>query len=322
MRVVLAGFSGLGRQDHQTTMYAPALRAHPGFEIAGVVAQTDAEQDRAAAAAQDLEVPRFPNLDSALADADAAVVCVEPGLREDVVGQTISAGRHVLADKPLATSAGGVADLVEVAAKQPQVVVAVAHHLRFHPMLRAAATAIAGGKVGLPWDVQADFLVAGGDPIPGGELLNFGCYPVDIVLALTGLDVLRVHAIAPNTQDLIVLMLDHQHGLTSTIAFGRTGPRATNDTGGLAVHRYRVSGSHGVADIDATKPALLVETGEQQRRRYLGDSTVTPMLDDWLAAVNTGRPAAAGLPEALVVARVLDAAKLSLRLKRAVEVNP
>ncbi|GAB3431191.1 Gfo/Idh/MocA family protein [Flindersiella endophytica] len=321
MRVVLAGFGGLGRQDHQTAMYAPALRAHPGFEIAGVVALTDAEHDRAAAVAQDLDVPRFPGLDSALADADAAVVCGEPGLREDVVGEVISAGRHVLADKPLALSAGRVAGLAEVAAKQPQVVVAVAHHLRFHPMLRAAATAIAGGKVGLPWNVQADFLVAGGDPIPAGELHNFGCYPVDIVLALTGLDVLRVHAIAPGSQDLAVLMLDHEYGLTSTIAFGRTVARATVDPGGLAVHRYRVSGSHGVADIDATKPALLVETGEQQRRRYLGDSTVTLMLDDWLAAVHAGRPAAAGLPQALAVARVLDAAQLSLRHKHPVEVS-
>jgi len=266
-------------------------------------------------------VPRFHSLDSAFAEADGVVVCAEPARRVELIGQAVEAGKHVLADKPLAPSAERVAGLVELAAKQPQAVVAVAHHLRLHPMVRAASAALAAGRVGLPWNVQADFLVAGGEPVPDGELLNFGCYPVDIVLALTGLDVLRVHAVAPEAQDLIVLMLDHEHGLTSTIAFGRTGARASVDPGGLAVHRYRVSGSHGVADIDVTKPALLVDTGEHQRRRYLGDSTVGLLLDDWLAAAGSGRPAAAGLPEALEVARVLDAARSSLRHNQSVEVS-
>lgn len=309
--VLLAGFGGLGHQDHQTSMYAPAFTAHPGFRVVGVAATHPDDERRAQDAALRLSVPFHAGLDAALSTMDAPVVAVAApaAVRAEALTTVLRAGRHVLADKPLAPTLAQAWQVAEEARRAGTSVV-VAHHHRFHPMIAAGAHALRGGKVGLPWNVQADFVVAGGTPCPGQELLNFGGYPVDVVAALTGLPVRRVYA-AP-AGDLTLLAMDHDQGLTSTIVVGRTTGLAGVDAGGVAQHRYRVSGSHGVLVLDATKPAVTVTTATRQDRQWLPVDTVTALLDTLHTAVTTGRPAIAGLDEAVRTAAVLDAAQRSL----------
>ncbi len=309
--VLVAGFGGLGHQDHQTSMYAPAFAAHPGFRVVGVAATHPDDEARAQQAARAHEVPFHADLDAALSTVEAPVVAVAApaAVRAGVLTTVLRAGRHVLADKPLAPTLAQARQVAEEAKKAGTSVV-VAHHHRFHPMIAAGASALRSGKVGLPWNVQADFLVAGGTPCPGQELLNFGGYPVDVVAALTGLPVHRVYA-AP-AGDLTLLAMDHEQGLTSTIVVGRTTGLAGVDAGRVAEHRYRVSGSHGVLVLDATKPAVTVTTATRQDRQWLPIDTVTALLDTLHKAVTTGRPATAGLDEAVRTAAVLDAAQRSL----------
>lgn len=311
-RVLLAGFGGLGGgQDHQRAMYLPAFRAHPGFTVAGAVCATG-----------DLGVPVYPDLDTALAENDAEVVsvCLPPGERATAIVAALRAGRHVLADKPLALTAGETARIAGAAAEAGTVCMP-AHHQRFGPAIRSARAAVAAGRVGLPWNVQADFLVAGGAPCPLGELANLGLYPVDVVLALTGQPVRRVHARAAG-DGLTLLLLDHDHGLTSAIAVGRMSGTAGLRPGGLAVQRYRISGSTGVMDVDATKPGATVRTATGVRAAWTGPDTVARMLTELHAAVTGGRAAEIGPADALAVVRVVEAARRSLETGRPVPLSP
>lgn len=323
MRVLLAGFAGFGSQDHQSAMYAPALAAHPGFDIAAVVpldAPGDAE--RAAKAAAQFGVPVAGSLAAALelSDVDAVAVCAAPDGRVAAVAAALRAGKHVLADKPLAPTAAEVREIARVA-DETGGVVCVAHHQRFQPMLLAAAPELANGRVGLPWSVHVDFLVAGGDPCPDGELLNFGVYPLDVLGVLTGQPVQRVYARAVDGESLLMLACDHPYGLTSTVVVGRTGPRSGVPEGGLALHRYRVSGSHGTAWIDATKPAVTVTTASTVDRYSVDPGTVARLLDDFHGAVAARRPATVSPVEALRVAEILDAARRSLASGRPEDVG-
>jgi predicted dehydrogenase len=290
IRVLLVGRAGLGpTQDHQSAMYGPALVAHPGFEVVGEAEGVD-----------DLH------------GVDAVSVCVPPAERADVIIAALRAGKHVLADKPLAPTP---AEVRRIAAAAGAPVLAVAHHQRFQPLLLTAAAALAAGRVGLPWNVQADFLVAGGDPVPGGDLDNLGCYPVDVLLALTGQPVRRVYARAAGP-GLHLLCLDHDRGLTSTVLVGRTGPRLGVPPGGLAVHRYRVAGTHGTATFDATKPAVLAHSATALDRHSVDRGTVSRLLDEWHGAITGGRPCAVSVAAALAVAEVLAAARASLESDR------
>ncbi|GLY87041.1 Gfo/Idh/MocA family protein [Actinoallomurus iriomotensis] len=309
-RVLLAGFGGLGGgQDHQRAMYLPAFQAHPGFTVAGAVG------------ADDLGVPSYPDLATALADdpAELVSVCLPPDQRAKAIVTALRAGRHVLADKPLALTAEEV-DAVAAAAAESGTVCMPAHHQRFAPAVRSARAAVAAGRVGLPWNVQADFLVAGGDPCPLGELTNLGLYPIDVVAALVGQPVRRVHARAGG--DVTLLLLDHDRGLTSTISVGRISGTADLRPGGLAVHRYRISGSNGVMNVDATKPGATLRTSTGVRSVWTGPDTVALMLTELRAAITGGRPAEVGPADALAAIRVVEAARRSLETGRPVPLSP
>jgi len=310
VRVLLAGFGGLGAQDHQSAMYAPAFTAHPGFRIVGVAITHPGEAERARQAAVNLSVPCHDDLDTALSTVEAPVVSVAAAapVRAEALAAVLRAGRHVLADKPFAMTLAETRELAALATATGPSTVTVAHHHRFHPMVTAAASAIRSGRVGLPWNVQADFVVAGGTPCPDGELLNFGCYAIDVVDALTGLGVRRVHALPAGT-GLTLLALDHEHGVTSTIVVGRTAELAGLPPGRLTRHRYRISGSHGVLDVDATKPELTVASSSTMARTWLAARTVDRLLDELYATVTTGRDSVVGMPQALRTAEVLDAAQ-------------
>jgi predicted dehydrogenase len=119
--VVAVGFGGIGSQDHQSAMYLPALAAHPSFRIAGVA--DAAGTAGAAKAAVEYGVPHLPDLDAALAAAPVVCVAVPLADRYGVVGAAIRAGRHVLADKPLAATAGEAAELAALAARHGVAVV-------------------------------------------------------------------------------------------------------------------------------------------------------------------------------------------------------
>jgi predicted dehydrogenase len=322
--VLLAGFGGIGTQDHQNAMYLPAFRTRSDFAIVGVCDVPGADGARKAAHQHDLRY--FDDLDVALADPSVSVVSVAAPLehRAGVVTRAVRAGKHVLADKPLAATLAEV-DQVSQAAADAGVVVVPAHHQRFQRALRATRAAVRAGRVGLPWNVQADFLVAGGDPAPAGELVNFALYPVDVIHSFLGLAVRRVHAIgashwhqSPN--DLVTLMLDHEHGVTSTVVCGRMTGLRDLAPGALAVHRYRISGSHGVLAVDAARPALNVRTASTATTAWTGPGTLDALLDALAAGVRTGRTEL-GPADARHAQLVVDAARRSIDSGRPVDLE-
>lgn len=322
--VLLAGFGGIGTQNHQTDMYLPAFLAHPDFEIVGAV--DVAGSDGAAKAALEHGVRHLTDLTTALADPAVTLVslAVPVEARAAALAQVIAAGKHVLADKPLTASLTEARNISRQASEQG-VIVVPAHHLRLGGALRAVRGAVRAGRVGLPWNVQVDFYVAGGEPAPSGELLNLALYPVDIVLDLLGLPVRRVFARAGRQwggapQDLVTLMLDHARGVTSTIVCARIGALNGVPAGDVAMHRYRISGSHAVLAVDATKPGLTIRTSERTTTTWTGPGTVDSLLDVVRDGVRTGR-AQLGPADAVAVARVIDAATRSLAAGAPIDIS-
>ncbi|MDF5756392.1 Gfo/Idh/MocA family oxidoreductase [Spongiactinospora sp. TRM90649] len=306
LRTLPWGQAGFGTQNHQRDMYVPALHDHPGFTVVEPTAGG----------------PKTKDLTAAIAETGAQVVslCAPPGERADRIVEALRAGCHVLADKPMTLT---LADAERVAdtARETGLVCLPAHHHRFGVAVQAARGALASGRVGLPWNVQADFVVDGGDPCPDGELVNFGLYPVDVVLALTGQAVRRVHALpSRDPRRTTVLLLDHEHGMTSTITVSRLPGTAAAP--GMALHRYRVSGSGGVMDIDATRPGATLRTASGTHSAWRGPGTVDRMLTALHTAIVTGRPPEIGPGDALAALRVTDAAARSITLGTPVSPQP
>ena len=223
-------------------------------------------------------------------DLDAVVVCAAAPDRADVIRAAADAGLHVLADKPLALSAQQV-QRIAVAARTSGTVVAVAQHLRHHPMVAPLVAGLRGGRVGLPWSVQVDFVVAGGTSAGVHELANLGIYPIDLLQVLLGQTPQSVHASRAHRGDgeAFVLSIDYTNGVTATIVVCRTPRLAGYAPSQVVLHRYRVAGTIGTLSADLTLPTVTVLGPEGPRRNWIGRTSTEACVDDFLKSVTCGR---------------------------------
>ncbi|HMJ78779.1 MAG TPA: Gfo/Idh/MocA family oxidoreductase, partial [Iamia sp.] len=131
-----AGIVGTGFMG---TVHSRAVRASGGV-VAGVVGSSP---ERGAAAAAALGVEGYDDLDALLADDSITVVhvCTPNDLHTRIARAVIGSGKHVVCEKPLATTLVDAAAL-EAAAVEAGVVATVPFVYRFHPMVREARARI------------------------------------------------------------------------------------------------------------------------------------------------------------------------------------
>ena len=80
---------------------------------------------------------------------DAALVCTPNSTHVKLAQELLSAGVHVLVEKPISTTVSSGADLVRVA-RQTGRKLLVGHHRRFNPHIVAAKRTLLSGTIGTP----------------------------------------------------------------------------------------------------------------------------------------------------------------------------
>jgi len=143
-------------------------------------------------------VPRATDsLDELLADPEvqAVYVATPHPLHEKLALAAIAAGKHVLVEKPMATSAEAAARIVE-AAKRRGVFLMEAYMYRCHPLMTELVSRLRAGAIGQIRHVRADFGFR--DPrnpkgrlfdpaLAGGGILDVGGYPVSFARLIAGI---------------------------------------------------------------------------------------------------------------------------------------
>jgi predicted dehydrogenase len=149
-RVAIVGTGFIG------AVHAHAVRA-AGGQVVGVAAST---AERSRAAAERLGAERgYATAEEAIADPDVEIVhvCTPNHLHAEVAEQALAAGKHVICEKPLATTAADAQRLVQLAAAEP-VCAAVPFVYRFYPTVREARHRIASGESGAVHLVHGTYL--------------------------------------------------------------------------------------------------------------------------------------------------------------------
>ncbi|MEU7835070.1 Gfo/Idh/MocA family oxidoreductase [Nonomuraea sp. NPDC049129] len=124
--IVGAGFIG--------SVHAAAVRG-VGATVRGVVGSTPS---RSAALADEWNVPaRYPDLAAVLADdaVDVVHICTPNALHADQAAAALRAGKHVICEKPIATSLADAERLAAVSAETGRTL-AVPYVYRYHPLVR------------------------------------------------------------------------------------------------------------------------------------------------------------------------------------------
>lgn len=204
-RRVRIGIVGTGVISQLT--HLPILAERADVDLSAVA---DLDEAKAKALAQRFGIPRVVDDGALLADEDieGVVICAPSFLHEGIAAACLEAGKHVLVERPLALSAGGVRHLLEVSEKAEKGVVLGMSH-RYQPNVRALRSAIADGTLGDISAVRVDWMnravrrprtgwrrraLESG----GGALMDLGVPALDLALWVLGYPALnRVSATTP-----------------------------------------------------------------------------------------------------------------------------
>lgn len=153
--------------------------------------------------ARRLGIPAFTVEDASLLQSpgiDGVIVLTSMASHARLATLALQAGKHVLVEKPMATSLREADALLDVAAKSPGVFVCAPFTV-LSPTLQTMGRRIAGGDIGQPTLARARYGWAGPDwndwfyKPEGGCLFDLGVYPVTSLTGLLG-SVRRVTAFA------------------------------------------------------------------------------------------------------------------------------
>lgn len=221
MGLVGPGFVGAHHID--------AVRRLGYVDVVAVAASSAASARRKADA---LGVPRaYGTVEDLIADPDIHVVhnTTPNYLHVPVILAALAAGKHVISDKPLATTAADARKLLD-AANAAGVVHAVTFNYRGNPLVQQAREMIAAGELGPVHFVHGaylqDWLIEATDfswrlePDKGGEssaVGDIGSHWCDLVQHVTG------HRIVEVLADLTTVVDTRLKPAASTEAFARAG---------------------------------------------------------------------------------------------------
>ena len=137
-------------------MHLPILAERGDVDLAAV---TDLDRAKAKAIARRFGIPRVLADDALIAadDIGGIVISAPSFVHEELAAECLRAGKHVLVERPLALSAGGVRRLLDVSGETGRGMVLGMSH-RYQPNVRALRSAIAGGTLGEIGAVRVDWL--------------------------------------------------------------------------------------------------------------------------------------------------------------------
>jgi predicted dehydrogenase len=248
---------------------ARAARAH----LAGIVSSS---HEKSARAAESLGIERpYSSFDELLADdsIDVVHVCTPNALHAKQAAAVLAAGRHVICEKPLATT---VADGQALVAAVGSLTATVPFVYRFHPMVREARERFRSGEAGQVLSVNAsylqDWLLGVGDDnwrvdaAQGGRSRAFadiGSHLVDLVEFVSGDRVSRVAATKKTvfkerashtgitTEDAVAVVIETRSGALGTLLVSQVAPGRKNRL------YLEIAGSEQSVGFDQEQPETL-----------------------------------------------------------------
>ena len=214
----------------------PATAAAVRCEVVGIASR---DLGRAQVAASELGIARaFGSYEDLLADPDVDAVYnpLPNHLHAEWTISAARAGKHILCEKPIATTAADAERMIQVCEAEG-VLLMEAFMYRLHPTWEAVMSLVASGRIGELKTVQSWFSYFNDDPddirnlveTGGGALFDIGCYCVNLSRMLFGGEPERVRGsvIRDPVMGIDVLtsaVLDFDDGLASFTCSTRAEP--------------------------------------------------------------------------------------------------
>lgn len=265
---------GIVGSGFMADVHSRAARAARGTLVG--ISSSSAESAAAASARLGITTAHA-DLDALLADdsIDVVHVCTPNATHAEIARKVIAAGKHVVCEKPLATTVSDAVDLAE-RADAAGISTAIPFVYRYHPMVREARARIARGDLGRLLTVRGaylqDWLLTEDDdnwrvdPAHGGASRAFadiGSHLVDLLEFVTGDRVQRLSAAtrtfftdrAQNrsvaTEDAAAVVIETAGGAIGTLLVSQVAPGRKNALS------FEISGSAEAVAFEQENPETL-----------------------------------------------------------------
>jgi predicted dehydrogenase len=259
MKKVRFGVIGVGPWGE---LHARALSRCPDAELMAVC---DLNESRARMVVSNTGARLYySNYESLLADDSIDAVCIATPdhLHLEIASAAARAGKHMLVEKPLATTVDE-AEIIAELARESKVKLMVNFHHRWHPALWGARESIQAGRIGTPhllalrWNHRIDLPTRGILWTAQSSVAWYaGSHAVDAARWLTHDEVVRVYAASATkvldslqvpTPDFFTAILEFAQGAVATIETCWSLPHSAPSANDI---RGQVVGTEGVVYFD------------------------------------------------------------------------
>lgn len=307
--------------------YASCLKHLDNVEL---VAVADDDALRGTGAATQYGCAYYSDYRELLAtDVDAVVVCTENAKHADVVVDAARAGKHVLCEKPIATTVEDAHRMIDVC-REHGVILQIAFPVRFNTPMRRVKQMIDEGQLGRivamrgtnrgqnpgGWFVQKE--LSG-----GGAVLDHTVHVIDLMRWYLNSEVKEVYAEVDTRfhdiecDDCGLLMLEFDNGVIASHDPSWSRSKTFPTWGDVTLE---IIGSQGVTRVDAFSQHLTVYSDEDNKVKhdFWGDEMDLGLVADFVSCVREGRRPSITGEDGLRALQVALAAYESARLRKPV----
>ena len=302
--------------------YAAAIKELDGAELVGIA---DHDTDRARAVGEHYGAPVFASYGELLAsDIDAVVIGSENIRHAELARMAAEAGRHVLCEKPLATTTADGISMIE-ACRNAGVQLMTAFPCRFSPAMVRLKEAVDTGKIGkvlairgtnrgrCPFDWFVELTLSG-----GGAVIDHTVHVTDLMRWLLGSEVREVYAEISNRMyhkdfdDTGFLTMEFENGVFATLDTSWSRPKSFPTWGDVTM---AVTGEKGMLSLDMFSQNLVHYSDKTGGVAWPGWGTNIDylMMEAFVHAVGSGEPVPVTGEDGLRAAQVALAAYESAR---------
>lgn len=240
LRIAVIGAGHLGR------IHAKLIGQVDGAQLVGISEPFESARENAAKL---YNVPTFADYRDLIPKIDAAIIAAPTDAHAAIAADLISAGKHVMVEKPITITSADADKLVQMAARK-RVTLQVGHVERFNP----AFTALNDLAVDVKYVEAVRASSFPGRCLDVGVVMDLMIHDIDLVLSMTDAPLRRVTgsgmAVISDHDDIVETRLEFDCGLVANLKASRISPTPARS--------MQVFGANGFAEIDFGAPSLSV----------------------------------------------------------------
>jgi predicted dehydrogenase len=312
-----------------------------GIDGVGLVALIDSRRERTQSLARGFPAAvSFSSLSEAMAEIDAVVIATHPTSHLPLAMQAIAAGKHVLVEKPLATTAADADRLISAAA-DAGVVLMVGHTFEYNPAVRKLRDIVHSGDLGRLYYLDSARLNLGLYQSDVNVIFDLAPHDVSIINYVLGMTPTAVQAWASRHahrrfEDVAYLRLYYDADVSAHVHVSWLDP--------CKVRRVTAVGSEKMAvynDLAADEPVRIHDKGvvaptdsgdlTQPPMSYRYGDIISPYIraaeplaqqdEHFIECIQDGSTPHTNGVNGLAVVAVLEAAQLSVETGLRVEID-